>query len=163
MKISTEPFTQELADEIAPLGQQNWDECSEIKQDTCSFHGERGFKIEPDIPQYLRLDAAGSLLAVTLRDDAGVLKGYALCVLYHSLHHAPVKCANVDSFYVLPDRRAYAAALVARMEDEFRALGVVVVGWPTSPAGGLFRLLSALGYAPDDVVLEKRICALPPR
>lgn len=160
MKIAREEFTKTLADEIAPLGQNLWDECSEIKQETCSFHGERGFKVEPDVKQYLHLAQSGGLFAMTLRDDAGVLFGFALCIVYQSLHHAPVKCVNVDSFHVEPPYRAYVGALIGKMEAEFESLGIVVVGWPTSPSGNLFQVLKLLGYAPDDVVMEKRICAL---
>lgn len=159
--IACEPFTQALADEIAPLGQKSWDECSEIKQDTCSFHGERGFLIQPDIPQYLRCAEAGALIAVTLR-QGGELVGYALCIIHQSLHHAPVTCANVDTFYVEPGHRAHMRSLIAEMESQFRERGVVVVGWPTSPGGKLFGILKLLGYAPDDVVMEKRICEFKP-
>ncbi len=160
MKIDVEFFTEKLAAEIAPLGQALWDECSEIKQETCSFHGERGFRIQPNIEQYLAINEAGSLLVLTLRDEAGVLQGYAIAILYRSLHHKVVQCANVDSFYVAPAYRAVAAVLIAKLEDQFRNLGVVVVGWPTSPEGPLCAVLKTLGYAPDDVLMEKRICAL---
>ena len=51
--------------------------------------------------------------------------------------------------------------LIKTLEDEFRQRGVVVVGWPISPMGKLYEILKTLGYAPDDVVMEKRICALP--
>lgn len=160
-RIASEPFTQALADEISPLGQKSWDECSDIKKDTCSFHGERGFLIQPDIPQYLRLAAGDSLIAMTLRDE-GRLVGYSLCVLYRSLHHAPVRCANVDTFYIEPGHRAHMRAFIAAMEEQFRLQEIVVVGWPTSPDGKLFGILKLLGYAPDDVVMEKRICEFKP-
>jgi hypothetical protein len=153
MNITSEPFTQALADEIVPLGQKSWDECSEIKKDTCSFHGERGFQIQPDIPQYLKL--GDSLLAMTLRHE-GRLVGYALIIFYRSLHHAPVRCANVDTFYIESDHRAYMRSFIEAMEEKFHAREVVVVGWPTSPDGKLFGILKLLGYAPDDVVMEKR-------
>lgn len=159
--IASEPFTQTLADEIAPLGQRSWDECSEIKKDSCSFHGERGFRIQPDIPQYLRLAEADSLIAMTLRND-GLLVGYALCILYRSLHHAPVRCANVDTFYVEPGHRAHMRSLISAMEDRFREREIVVVGWPTSPEGKLFGILKLHGYAPDDVVMEKRFSEFKP-
>lgn len=64
MKISIEPFTRELADEIVPLGQQSWDECSEIKKDTCAYHGQRGLAIDPDIDQYLYLADHHSLIEI---------------------------------------------------------------------------------------------------
>jgi hypothetical protein len=162
LTIAREDFTQALADEIKPLGQKSWDECSEIKKDTCSFHGERGFVIEPDIPQYLNLAENGSLIAMTLRDEQKALCGYALIVLYRSLHHAPVRCANVDTFYIEPDRRAYMRSFITAMEGQFREREIVVVGWPTSPDGKLFGILQLMGYAPDDVVMEKRFAEFKP-
>lgn len=159
MKIQKETLTKELFAEIMPLGQKSWDECSEIKGETCSFHGERGFVIQPNENRYLEMEAADSLLAMTLRDDAGVLCGYALCIYYRSLHHAPVQCANVDTFYIEPEHRACIRRFIAMIEQEFVAGGIVVVGWPTSPGGKLFPILKLLGYAPDDVVMEKRLNA----
>jgi hypothetical protein len=160
MKISTETLTAELFDEMLPLGQESWDECSEIKAETCSFHGERGFKIQPDKTQYLYMAEHDALLAFTLRDDEGNLQGYSLAVLYNSLHHAPVKCANVDTFYIRPKFRRRMRSFIGHMEQNFEERGIVVVGWPVTPKGGLFGILKKLGYAPDDVVMEKRICAL---
>ena len=92
---------------------------------------------------------------MTLRDE-GKLVGYSLIVCYRSLHHAPVRCANVDTFYIEPDHRAYMRSFIAAMEERFRAREIVVVGWPTSPDGKLFGILKLLGYEPDDVVMEKR-------
>ena len=160
MKIQKEVLTEELFAEIMPLGQKSWDECSEIKGETCSFHGERGFVIQPDKDRYLEMESAGQLLAMTLRDRRGVLCGFALCIYYHSLHHAPVPCANVDTFYIEPEHRACIRRFIAEIEREFIAMGVVVVGWPTTPSGKLFPILKLLGYAPDDVVMEKRLCPM---
>jgi hypothetical protein len=160
VKLQIEKLTPELFAEMLPLGQESWDECSEIKKDTCSFHGERGFKIQPFEARYLDLAENDLLLAFVLRDDENVLQGYALAIFYQSLHHEPVSCANVDTFYLRPAVRIAIRSFIALMEEHFEARGVVVVGWPVSPSGGLFGILKALGYAPDDVIMEKRICAL---
>ena len=160
MQIAVEKLTPELFAEILPLGQESWDECSELKKDTCSFHGERGFKIQPFESRYLYLAENDLLLAFVLRDDENVLQGYAFAIFYKSLHHAPVSCANVDTFYLRPIVRMRMRSFIALMEKHFEQRGVVVVGWPVSPSGGLFDVLKALGYAPDDVIMEKRICAL---
>jgi hypothetical protein len=95
-----------------------------------------------------------------LRDDENVLQGYSLALFYYSLHHSPVFCANVSTFYLRPAVRGAIRNFIAAMEEQFEDRGVVVVGWPVSPNGGLFGILKVLGYAPDDVVMEKRICAL---
>jgi len=161
MKIAVEKLTSELFEEMLPLGQESWDECSEIKKDTCAFHGERGFKIQPHKEQYLYQADNDSLLAFTVRDDAGALHGYSLTILYRSLHHSPVICSNVDTFYLRPVARFIIRSFIELIEKQFEERGVVVVGWPVSPSGGLFKVLKTIGYAPDDVIMEKRICALP--
>ena len=160
ISIGIEPLTPELFDELMPMGQKLWDECSEIKKDTCSFHGERGLKIQPNKSAYLGLQEKGGLSAYVLRDFQGTAIGFSFCIFYNSLHHEVVPCANVDLFYIEPKYRASIKRLIRTMEEEFRSRGVVVVGWPISPMGKLFEILKTLGYAPDDVVMEKRICAL---
>lgn len=157
--FAVELFTRSLFDEILPLAQKSWDECSEIKNETCVFHGERGFKIQPDVDQYLTLQASESLIALTLRNEDGELKGYSLGVLYRSLHHRPIICGNVDSFYIEPECRSYVRSFIARIEQEFADRQVVVMGWPTTASGSLCAALKQLGYIADDVVMEKKLCA----
>lgn len=161
MKISIEPFTRDLADEIVPLGQQSWDECSEIKKDTCAYHGQRGLAIDPDIDQYLYLADHQSLIAMTLRDDGGILHGYALLILYRSLHLKTELCGNVDTFYVQPDHRLSMPRLMSKIEDAFRERGVSIIGWPVTRTGLLYEILQRRGYIADDVVMEFKLKDLP--
>ncbi|OXI24362.1 GNAT family N-acetyltransferase [Burkholderia sp. AU15512] len=161
MKITIETFTRELADEIVPLGQQSWDECSEIKKDTCAYHGQRGLEIDPDIDQYLYLSDHQSLIAFTLRDDEGALHGYALAILYRSLHLKTELCGNVDTFFVQPDHRRSMPRLMSKIEDTLRERGVSIIGWPVTMTGGLFEILKRRGYIADDVVMELKLKDLP--
>lgn len=158
--IGIETLTPSLFEELMPMGQKLWDECSEIKKDTCSFHGERGLKIRPNKDAYLRLQDIDNLSVYVLRDYQGSAVGFSFCIFYNSLHHEVVPCANVDLFYIEPEHRVSIKRLIRTMEEEFLSRGVVVVGWPISPMGKLFEILKTLGYAPDDVVMEKRVCAL---
>jgi len=163
MKIACEHLTAEmLSGEITTLGQKNWNECSIIKKDTCSFHGDRDFKIELNAPVYLGFAESGQLIVMTLRDEEGTLQGFSLVIFYNSLHHAPVLCANVDAFYIEPGHRAYMRSFITAIEKQFSDRGVVVVGWPVSPFGKLFDILKLMGYAPDDVVMEKRFAEFKP-
>ncbi len=161
MKIAIEPFTRELAAEITPLGQQSWDECSEIKKDTCAYHGQRGLAIDPNIDQYLRIAAADSLVAMTLRSDEGVLHGYALSILYYSLHLQTERCGNVDTFYVQPRHRRAMPRFMSSIEDELRKRGVSIIAWPVTATGKLFEILKKRGYIADDVVMELKLKDLP--
>jgi hypothetical protein len=155
--ISIEPFTRELAAEIVPLGQQSWDECSEIKQDTCAYHGQRGLEIDPDIDQYLYLANHQSLIAMTLRDDEKVLRGYALLILYKSLHLKTELCGNVDTFYVQPNFRRSMSRFISEIEDVLKQRGISIIGWPVTMTGKMFEILKRRGYIADDVVMELKI------
>lgn len=161
MKIAIETFTRELADEIIPLGQQSWDECSEIKKDTCAYHGQRGLAIDPDIDQFLFLAANHSLISMTLRDEDGILRGYALLILYQSLHLKTELCGNVDTFYVQPEHRVSMPRFMSQVESTLRERGVSIVGWPVTRTGKLYKILRRRGYIADDVVMELKLKDLP--
>jgi hypothetical protein len=161
MKISIEPFTLELAAEITPLGQECWDECSEIKKDTCAYHGQRGLPIDPNNDQYLLMQAHNCLIAMTLRSDEGLLHGYALMIFYYSLHLRKELCGNVDTFYVQPAHRQFMPRFMTTIEEEFRSRGVSIVGWPVTMTGKLFKILKKRGYIADDVVMELKLKDLP--
>jgi hypothetical protein len=161
LNIAIETFTRELAEEIIPLGQQSWDECSEIKRDTCAYHGQRGLAIDPDIDQFLYLQDHQSLVTMTLRDAAGVLRGYALLILYKSLHLRTELCGNVDTFYVQPDHRLSMWRFMSHIEDELHDRGVSIVGWPVTRDGKLYEILQRRGYIADDVVMELKLKDLP--
>jgi len=160
-KIATEPFTRDLAAEIIPLGQQSWDECSEIKKDTCAYHGQRGLQIDPDINKFMQMAANDCLIAMTLRDDEAILRGYALMILYNSLHIRTELCGNVDTFYVQPKFRRSMPRFISRIEAEFRGSGVSIVGWPVTRTGKMYEILMRRGYIADDVVMELKIKDLP--
>jgi hypothetical protein len=161
MKIAIEPLTRELAEEIIPLGQQSWDECSEIKKDTCAYHGQRGLQIDPNVDQFLRMAANDCLIVMTLRDEGAVLRGYAVTILYHSLHLKNELCANVDTFYVQPDHRRSMPRFMSNIEESFRARGVSIIGWPVTMTGKLYEILKRRGYIADDVVMELKLKDLP--
>lgn len=157
MNIAIETFTRALADEIVPLGQQSWDECSEIKKDTCAYHGQRGLEIDPDIDQYIFLAEHQSLLAMTLRDDEKTLCGYALVILYKSLHLKSELCANVDTFYVQPDHRRFMPRFMSQIEATLRERDVSIIGWPVTRTGKMYEILQRRGYIADDVVMEFKL------
>lgn len=161
MKISIETFTRELSDEIIPLGQQSWDECSEIKKDTCAYHGQRGLPIDPDIDQFLYLSEHDSLVTMTLRDDENILRGYALLILYRSLHLKTELCGNVDTFYVQPDYRRYMPRFISQVEGALRDRGISIIGWPVTMTGKMYEILQRRGYIADDVVMELKLKDLP--
>lgn len=156
--IAFEPFTPELAAEILPLGQKCWNESTVVKAESCAFYGEREFQIEPDVEQYRRIAAVGMLLVLTFRVGKR-LQGYGMAILYRTLHHRKIIVANVDTFYLEPGYRTYAAVMVDKLEVEFKKRGARAIGWPTHIRGSLYQLLKGMGYSGDDIIMEKQICA----
>lgn len=159
IKIDREDFTPELFAEILPLAQKCWNESTIAKGETCAFYGEREFQIEPDTEVYQQLTDKGTLVIVTLRDEMQ-LKGYVVGFAYRGLHHRKILGGIGDSIYIEPEYRSYAAVVADRFENELKALGVQIIGWPVTPDGPVHQVLKARGYVGDDIVMEKRlICA----
>lgn len=155
MKIERETFTPELYEEILPLAQKCWRECTQSKGESCAFYGEREFDIEPNLPVYLQLAAEGSLVAITLRDEG--LKGYVLGFVYPAMHHKHVIGGIGDTMYVEPKYRESAGELVDRFILEMGALKAGIIGWPVIPGGYIHKILKSRGFVRDDIVMEKRL------
>jgi hypothetical protein len=157
VKIEKEQFSEELFIELLPLAKKCWEESTKAKGETCAFYGERDFDIEPHIEAYQHLSDKGALVIVTLRDEG--LKGYVVGFTYQGLHHQKIKGGIGDSIYIEPEYRSYFAVVAEKFENELRALGVQIIGWPVTPDGPIHEVLKARGYVGDDIVMEKRLCA----
>ena len=152
IRIEQETFTEALAAEMFPLGQACWDESTEVKKSTCAFYGERNFAVDPDIERYKALAKSGVMIVVTLRDGA-TLNGYVIGLTYRSLHQKKIVCGSIDSIYIDPQYRAYAAIVCEKIEQ---AMNVEIIGWATHIDGPVYQVLKARGYVGDDVIMEKR-------
>lgn len=156
--IEKEPFSLDVSVEILPLAQKCWEESTLIKKETCAYYGERNFAVDPDLEVYERFEAQGSLVLVTLRDEA-ILKGYVIGFTYRSPHHKKILCGHGDSIYLEPAYRSYTAVVAEKFEQAMKALEVEAIGWPTHIDGPVYEVLKARGYVGDDIIMEKRICA----
>lgn len=156
-QIAKEPFSLGLYEEILPLAQLSWEDNSKEKGKTCSFYLERDVQIDPDLGVYQALEAAGRLIILTLRDNDRLV-GYTMAFTYPSPHHRHIMCGNGDSIYLYPRYQSYAAVLVAMLERELLERGARIFGWPVSQDGQMFKVLSSLGFAGDEVVMEKKLC-----
>jgi hypothetical protein len=157
MIVERESLTPELFEEIRPLAQKCWDESTEGKLKTCAYTGDRNLPVDPNWETYNHLSKEGKLLIVTLRDE-GVLKGYAVGVLYKSLHHQSILCGGGDSIYLDPDTRGlWTGKVVGRFEQELKDEGAEIIGWPVTQGGSVQQYLEARGYIGDDIVMEKRL------
>jgi len=157
VSIEQEPLSEGIFAEIMPLAQQCWNESTLDKAETCAFYGERDFAVEPDLAAYERLDKAGQLIVVTLRNN-GVLNGFVIGIIYTSLHHKKILCGNGDSIYINPEYRSYADVVCEKFEQILTAKGVNIIGWPVHIDGSMYQVLKGRKYTADDTVMEKRLC-----
>jgi len=154
--IEAEQFSAELAAEILPLAQKSWEESTVFKKESCAYFGDRDFTLQPDIGRYVELAEQDSVILMALRDE-GVLRGYALGLVYRSLHHKTIIGGIGDLIHVELEYRPYTAVIVEKFEKEMKARNVEIIGWPTHINGPVYELLKARGYVGDDIVMEKRI------
>ena len=155
--VQKEVLTRELFEQLLPFAKKCWAESTAFKGDSCAYHGDRDFEIEPDIDQYLHLQEHQSLLLFTLREEARLF-GYVVGILYRALHHKKILGCLTDTMYIEPSHRGYTSLLVGPFEREAAERGVGIIGWPAHIDGPVYRFLKAHGYVGDDLVLEKRLC-----
>lgn len=83
--------------------------------------------LDPQYDEYLRRDAAGSVLFVALR-EAGALIGYYVGFVASGLHYRTCLTLQTDIFYLSPDHRngspVPALKLFRAVEQEARRRGV---------------------------------------
>ena len=116
---------------------------------------------QPDWMKILGMEKSGNLLTCTVRED-GRLVGYIVFIGYTDLQRQltngkPLLIAHDLAHYVVKDKRGprVALRLFAFAEVELRVKGVRRISIHAKPhlKGG--RLLSALGFIPQDIVYSK--------
>jgi len=139
-------------DELRLVLPRHYEELSEHK-----FHG---YPLAPDYNTYLRMEANGQILYVTLRGAEGLLAGYFVGFLLRDLHYG-VQSLKMDILYVVPEARGHAggATLVAGVEAEARRRGteLIVMNYKESHREHMERMLLAGGYAPFEQLVAKWI------
>lgn len=123
--------------------------------------------LNPQWGLMLALAGAGLLVAISLRSEEGTLVGYATFVLHADLHRTladgrPLLAAVDDAHYVLPAARGPRVAMRLFVEAlaELRARGVRKVSVHTKAHLPQGRLLEALGFVPNDIIMTTYLDSL---
>lgn len=132
-----ENLTEHL-EELKPLFPLHWDELALNKDKV---------PLDPQYDVYLKRDAMGEILFVTLR-EFGKLVGYFVGFITYGLHYRTCLTLTLDIFFVHPDYRQGRAGfkLFKAAEKEAKRRGVqrMLVGSKTHRDAS--RLFEALGY-----------------
>lgn len=110
-----ESFMAQL-DELKPILPTHYEELA-LDKDDCP--------LDPRYDVYERMEAAGELLFVTLR-QRGALIGYFIGFVHPGLHYQTVLTCHMDIFYVHPEHRGNGGGqiLFAEVERELKRRGV---------------------------------------
>jgi hypothetical protein len=113
-------------------------------------------QVDPDWGMYERLDAAGILHIVTVR-DGGALVGYYMGAVLPQPHYKSVVFASADVYYLDPAyRKGFTGIKFLKfIEESLRARGVQMIVMGTKLSKDLGKLYEALGYVETDRVFRK--------
>jgi GNAT superfamily N-acetyltransferase len=112
--------------------------------------------LDPDVEQYLALEAAGILQVVTCR-RGGQLVGYHSCFVKPHIHNKSTLMAFTDIYYVKPDQRGtplLAKQLFNKVAEVLRQRGCRRIITPTKLHLDNSRFLEHLGNQAIEKVYE---------
>lgn len=147
IKYQREIFTQELFDESFPLLRAHYEEIAAHKD----------IALDPDIHQYLKIEAIGNLRAFTARDENGVLIGYAVFFVVPHMHYQQSKNAMQDIIYIDRERRGFGAKFILWCDAQLRNESVQVVSHHIKAKHNFGAMLERLGYTLVDLIYQKRL------
>lgn len=148
LTASVENLTEQL-EELKPLFPAHWAELA-LNQDKVP--------LDPQYDEYLRRDAAGGILFVTLR-ESGRLVGYYVGFIAPGLHYRTCLSLTMDIYWTHPDIRGGTAGLrlFKTVEKEARRRGVQRIVHGSKNHRDSSRLFAAMGFEPIETFHSKWI------
>ena len=115
LTAQVEDLTERLED-LKPFFPMHWEELA---------LNQKQVPLDPQYDVYLRKDAAGEVMLVTLR-KAGEMVGYFVGFIGPGLHYKTCLTLTMDIFYILPEHRGEGGGFVLfkAVEAEARRRGV---------------------------------------
>lgn len=137
-----------LSVEIKPLLQKHWHEIA-VDRDTIA--------LDVDYERYRHIDACGSLVLITGRQDAQLV-GYIAAFISTHLHYASTLHAIIDVFYLKPAYRQAqnGLGLFVALEVELQRRGVrKVVGQTKLGERDVSKVFEFLGWTETERLFTK--------
>jgi len=141
-----ESLTEHL-EELKPLFPRHWAELALNQEDV---------PLDPQYEIYLKRDALGEVLLVTLR-DLGALVGYFVGFIAPGLHYKTCLTCTMDIFYVWPEARGHGGGikLFKAVEQELKHRGVQRLFAGSKCHKDASWLFERLGYEKVEVYYSK--------
>ena len=148
LTAAPEPFPPFL-EEVKPLLGLHYEELS--------LHKGR-FPLDPQYDEYLRRDALGMVLCITLRSE-GRLAGYVIGFIAPGLHYRTCLTLTMDIFFVAPEFRGGMGGIkmFRAVETEAKRRGVKMMLMGSKNHKDTSGLFERLGYEPVETYHQKWI------
>jgi GNAT superfamily N-acetyltransferase len=148
LTAQVEPLTDRL-DELKPMFPAHWEELALDREHV---------PLDPQYDEYLRRDALGMVLLVTLRRD-GELVGYYVGFIAPGLHYRTCLTLTMDIYWTHPDIRGGSAGLrlFRAVEREAKRRGVQRIIYGSKLHKDSSRLFEAVGARPIETYFSKWI------
>lgn len=149
-----EPLNYLLQTGLVDLGERSWSEIGNDKQT---------FQYNPDWHEYERMQQQDMLRFLAVRDDTGLLVGYASVIVRHNLHDKNVLCAIIQDIYLEPEHRKGMGAFKRfeqTLEGLLKGIGVkhiAVAERENDPRGGVGEVYRRLGFNSCERIWTKSI------
>lgn len=148
LTAQVEPFPPFL-EEVQPLLPRHYEELS--------LHKGR-FPLNPQFEEYLRRDALGMVMVVTLRAQ-GELVGYFVGFIAPGLHYKDCLTLTLDIFWLAPEHRGNMGGvkLFKAVEAEAKRRGVAMLMMGSKNHKDTSGLFQRLGFEPVETYHQKWI------
>lgn len=148
LTAQVESLTERL-EEMKPLFPLHWEELALNKDKV---------PLDPQYDEYLRRDANGQVVFLTLRDK-GELVGYFVGFVAPGLHYSTCLTCHMDILYLRPDKRGALGGriLMDALESELKRRGVHRWFMGTKLHKDISRLFEAHGFEPVEKTYSKWI------
>ena len=143
MQIRWEPLSYLLNTGLAELGERSWGEIGNDKDI---------FEYDPDWFRYQQLQQDDILRFLAVRDDVGLLIGYASVVVQYNIHDRKILCAIVQDIYLEPESRKGFDSVkffLNMLEDHLAKIGVKhlsIAERENDERGGVGPVYKRLGF-----------------
>jgi len=145
--IAREYCSDGLFKEVKPLLYEQWREIANYQDE---------IPLDVDYDFYRKMEAQKKLVWLTARLD-GELIGYSVFILIRHPHYQSTVFAMNDVIFVRMTHRKSRTglALIRESERTLKALGARKISWHVKLSNDLQRILSARGYATDEISMGK--------
>lgn len=115
--------------------------------------------LDPDFEKYRLIESVGNARCYTIRDDVGLLKGYAVFFLSYSLQYKSSYQAVQDLIYIDSELRGQGIGkdFILFVDNHLRDEGVQLVFHHTKVAKSFAPLLEHIGYSHVDSIYARRL------